>query len=141
MQNKILRKGLVVGIIVLFVSVGVLSSVSSKDVSVTNDKVDDDNNESELLDEYTEIVSFIDGEGYWSECDILFNRNIFGIWRFTFTSGDFFIKAITKNPAKPFLKVTAHKIEAPLFYGTFSGNPDQTAVIHGFAIGNFNWEI
>jgi hypothetical protein len=43
MQNKSFRKGVIVGIIILFVGVSVLSSVSSKDVSVSNDMVVDDN--------------------------------------------------------------------------------------------------
>jgi len=87
MQNKILRKGLIVGIIILFVCVSFLSSVSSKDVSVSNDKVIDDNNEIEPLDVYTEIVSYIHGGGYWSECDILFSGPgpvNFWICKFTF---------------------------------------------------------
>ena len=141
MKNTLFKKGLIVGIIILFIGVSVLSSVSSKDVSVTNDKVVDDNNEIEPLDEYTEIVSFIYGGGYWSECDILFYFKGWGIWKFTFTSGDFFIKAVTKNPFKPFLKVTAHKIEVPQFIGIFMGNPDyETASIVGHAIGDIYWE-
>ncbi len=43
MPGKLFNKGLVIGIIVLFIGVSVLSSVSSKDVSVSNDKVVGDN--------------------------------------------------------------------------------------------------
>ena len=66
MQNKILGKGLVIGIIALFVSVSVLSSVSSKDVSVSNngfqelEKISVDNPITSLTDNYVEIFSTIE---------------------------------------------------------------------------------
>jgi len=39
MKNTIFKKGLVIGIIILFIGVGVLSSVSSKDISISDDKI------------------------------------------------------------------------------------------------------
>ena len=61
MQNTLLGKGLVVGIIVLFVSVGVFSSASSKDISFSDDKVVDDNNGIKPLDEYL-LSAFLYGK-------------------------------------------------------------------------------
>ena len=67
MKNILFKKGLVVGIILLFIGVSVLSSVSSKDVSVTNDKVVDDNNEIKPLDGYIHLFSKVYGSGYSRE--------------------------------------------------------------------------
>jgi len=63
MRNNWYKNGLVVGIIVLFIGVSVLSSVSSKDISVSDEEMLEgeveleDNNEIEPLDNYREIIS------------------------------------------------------------------------------------
>jgi hypothetical protein len=61
MKDRLFKKVLVIGIIILFVGVSVLSSVSSKDVSVSKDRIFDDNNEIETSDDYSEIFTYING--------------------------------------------------------------------------------
>ena len=140
MQNKILRKGLVVGIIILFIGVSVLSNVSSKDVSISNDKVVDDTNEIEPIDNYDEIISFIRGGGYidWDINNIGFIQHDQHIF-----SADIFIKAITKNPLKLFYTAKAKDIHIDLYIGLFGcgpGGPDVLECYYqGYAIGSIEW--
>jgi hypothetical protein len=50
MQNSLFKKELVVGIIILFVGVSVLSSVSSKDISISDDRKIKNIKENEAFD-------------------------------------------------------------------------------------------
>jgi hypothetical protein len=140
MQSKLFKKGLVVGIIILFIGIGVLSSVSSKDISISDDKILKDNNEIEPIDNYDEIISFIDGEGYMDwEPESTFIWEDLDIWE-----GDIFIKAITKNPQKLFYTAKPKEIHIDLFIGFFGCVPAGPDVLEcgltGFAIGNIEWE-
>jgi len=138
MQNVLVRKSLVIGMIILFVGVGVLSSVSSKDVSVSdeemveNDTTSEDNNNIAQWDEYKEIIAYIDGFGHVSD------YGGFLIKHFRFRDGEFYIRAITTNPLKR-IYIIAHEIDVPFFIGRFDGYPWDEAGVYGFAIGNFNW--
>ena len=67
MRNDCFKKALVVGIIVLFIGVSVLTSVSSKDISNSDVKMLEydtksvENNEIETFDNYKEIITRING--------------------------------------------------------------------------------
>ena len=68
-SNNLFKKSLVFCIIVLFIVVSVVSCVSSEDITFSNDDVLEDNaeiglvdnNESEPLNSYTEIISRVSG--------------------------------------------------------------------------------
>jgi hypothetical protein len=140
MQNKILRKGLVIGIIILFVGVGILSSVSSKDISFSDDKIIEDNDEIEPIDNYDEIISFINGGGYidWDDGCSGFIQHDFYVF-----SADIFIKAFTKNPLKPFYTATANEIHMDLYIGGIGCGPaspgELKCYLIGVAIGDIEW--
>jgi hypothetical protein len=59
MKNTLFKKGLVVGIIILFVGVSVLSSVSSKDVSISEDRKIENNKETEVFDNEIKYGSLV----------------------------------------------------------------------------------
>ncbi|KYK23745.1 hypothetical protein AYK24_07035 [Thermoplasmatales archaeon SG8-52-4] len=61
MKNTLFKKGLVVWIIILFVGVCFLSCVSSKDISISYNKILEDNNEIKSSDDYREIYTNING--------------------------------------------------------------------------------
>ena len=140
MKNTLFKKGLVAGMIILFVGVSILSSVSSKNVSISYDKVVYDNNEIEPLDEYTEIVSFINGGGYidWDDGCSGFIQHDFYVF-----SADIFIKAFTKNPLKPFYTATANEIHMDLYIGGIGCGPaspgELKCYLIGVAIGDIEW--
>ena len=145
MQNKILGKGLVIGIIALFVSVSVLSSVSSKDVAITDDKILEDNTEIEPLDTCRGIFKILGGgeEGYilsvkksgpgifFRHVEILCMKS-FDIEGYCFSQVFPFIKS--------FYKTTCH-IVAPRCFVTWDGMlyPGYE-MIKAFAIGDIEWE-
>ena len=136
-----MKKVIVIGIIVLFISMSVLSSVSSKDVSVSNKRILEDNNEIPLWDEYNEIISHIVGEGQFHG-EVLPLFLIFS--NFTLDEGEFYISAITKNPSNRFYSATAYKINVALFIGILVPSNPPTSVtdyINGYALGNIEWEL
>ena len=145
MQSKLFKKGLVVGIIILFVGVGVLSSVSSKDVSLYNDKIVDDNNKVELLeDNQQEIYTIIN----ISHIDFVGSRyHIFDFWpkwvdiRNTFT---FTIKGY-KRPLFPlsesWFELQVRRVYAPFFIGEAYQFEPEKGVVNGIAYGNIEWSM
>ena len=144
MQNKILRKGLVVGIIILFIGVGVLSSVSSKDVSVSKDIIKKDNNETPLWDDYDERFAIIVGSGDFTYYE---RRQMWGhiipigiVINISFYHGTFNILAFTKNPSKPIYKVEANKLIIKRFIGYFHIIDYYYGAIMGYAFGDIYWE-
>ena len=145
MQNKILRKGLIVGIIILFVGVSVLSSVSSKDVSVSNDKVDDDNNEVELLeDNQKEIYTIFKNQRveYINVGDHVFPWFSIGYVEI-YSYGGFTIKGY-KSPLYPLNKswfeLDVRQVNAPLFIGRYWIDwIEEWTYVDGIAIGNIEW--
>ena len=143
MQKKILRKGLVVGIIILFVGVGVLSSVSSKDVSVSKDIIKEDNTETPLWDDYDERFAVIRGTGSFTDYERWYGGFI-GPWgiviNLSFYSGTFNILAFTKNPSKPIYKVEANKLTIKRFVGIFIIGDYFYGSIVGYAFGDIYWE-
>ena len=61
MVKRMFKKGLIVGIIILFISTSGLTSVSSKDISISIDKISEDSNEIESRDINIEIFTYING--------------------------------------------------------------------------------
>jgi len=130
-----MRKGWVIGIIVLFISIGNLSSVSSKDISISDDKILEYNPEIEPLDEYEEIITFIEG---WCDLIRVKRRGIFihfDVELYADTWG-----LIIKGIRKPFntFEEDVLKVNIPCFIGIFS-NMGQPYRVDGIAFGNIEW--
>jgi hypothetical protein len=143
MQNKILRKGLVVGLIILFISICVLSSVSSKDVSVSKDIIKEDNTETPLWDDYDEKFAVIRGAGHFTDYEEWYG-GYFGpvgiVINLSFSGGTFHILAFTKNPSKPIYNVEANKLIIKRFVGIFVIPGYYYGSILGYALGDIYWE-
>ena len=142
MQSSIIKKSLVIGIILLFIGVGVLSNASSTSISSSNKQILEYENEPE--DDQTEIITiineYIHGDAYlnMSNYDILFYSGwleINGYEKFT-------IKGLNK-PIFPLsesiFNIKVRDVYAPHFYGIVISNPGEHS-IHGIAIGNIKWE-
>ena len=136
-----MRRVLVVGIIVLFIGVSALPIVSSKSVSSPFEMLLEHGAESEVndkpLDDYKEIISFIDGYGRVDKYyEILYPL----FFRLSMSNGDFEIRALTRNPLKQlFYTARAEDIHIKFFAGIYLGNPEGGARIFGFAIGDITW--
>ena len=141
MRNVCVKKVLVVGIIVLFLGVSALSSVSSRSISSPVEMLLEHGVESDddkpLEDDYKEIISYVDGYGHRDNIDyilpIFIARNIKSTW------GDFNICALTRNPFKLFYRARAVHIHIKLFIGFAMGDPDEGISLDGFAIGDITW--
>ena len=134
MIDKLIKKGLVIGIIVSFVCVSVLSSVSSKEVSVSNEKTINDNNEIETSDEFREIYTHIDG-WCWSinekRKSIFIHHNVES-WGY----GNLNIKGL-RFPFD-FFDEYASYVKIPCLLGRiiYGSSP---LIVNGFAFGNIEW--
>jgi len=132
MVERWYKKGLVVGIIVLFVSLSSLTSVSSKDISISDDKILEDNNEIEPLDMNIEIFTYISGR-----CDSASGRKTgesiyldVKLW-----SGNFEIRILGIGfPFIVFIKEVT-EVHIPCFIGEI--NMDRSPYyVNGIAFGN-----
>ncbi|KYK21292.1 hypothetical protein AYK24_09395 [Thermoplasmatales archaeon SG8-52-4] len=126
MKNSWFRKGLFVGIIVLFIIV----NVSSKDISVAKDWIFDDNNEIKPLDNFEEIITRIEGLRYdFSEEDdgIFFHHNV-EIWA---SIHGLQIEGI-RHPFERFGEIEVEYIKAPFVIGI----PGISII----ALGDIYWE-
>ena len=147
MQNKVLRKGLVIGIIILFVSISVFSSVSSKDVSISNNKIVDDNKEIRLLeDNQQEIYTIFDNvnvEDFEALIVFPFSRIIIG-WIEMSSYAGFTIKGY-KRPIFPcsesWFELKVEYVYAPFFIGQWEPDWNEPfwSYIDGIAYGNIEW--
>jgi hypothetical protein len=145
MKNTLFKKGLVIGIIILFIGVSVLSSVSSKDVSVFYDRIVDNNNEIEQLDTIQAIYTKINicvPEGYVvtvkeSGIGILFRY--VEIWsEVGFDISGYYLDLIIP---KYFSKTVRHIIAPRCFvYIRNAYFPGFGEMTQAFAIGNIEWE-
>jgi hypothetical protein len=139
-----MRKGWIIGIIVLFISISVLTSVSSKDISISDDKILEDNPEIEPLDTYREILTKIHAivpegtlNGKITGFGILF-RNV-EIW----SEDSFDISGFVFFPKFPIIRyfdIDVNHIIAPRCCIYFEGGwqPGWEAV-QAIAIGNIEW--
>jgi hypothetical protein len=133
MKNTLFKKGLIVGIIILFIGVSVLSSVSSKDVSVYNDTIFDDNKEIETSDDYSEIFTHIDG-WCWSieeKRKSIFIHHGVELWGYSLN-----IKGI-RFPFNIFDE-DAYYVKVPSLFGRINYDR-QPYIVNGVAFGNIEW--
>ena len=148
MRNTLLKKGLVLGIIVLFFGVSVLSSASSKDVSVYNDKIVDDNNKVELLeDNQNEIYTIFDNVNVQNVDTSGSILNYLGFvvgWIELSSYVEFTIKGY-KRPIFPlsesWFELKVEYVYAPFFIGRWDPDYDEPlwSYIDGIAYGNIEW--
>jgi len=139
-----IKRYLVIGIVLLLVGVSVLSSVSSKDISISDDKILKDNNVIEQMDNNKEIITKISGYvglDYCKSEGILLKK--VEIW----TMGNpYCYLEITgyKKPLFPLddIKFNANPthIIAERFFGLILWSDNWYYTVRGFAIGNIDWE-
>ena len=145
MKNTLFKKGLVIGIIILFIGVSVLSSVSSKDVSVYNDNIEENNVSNELFDNNEEMFTRIGacvyqgdlklkGDGLIKELELrdnYENRTQIGIWGF-------------KKPLYPlkesYFTAKPKHLYSSRFIGFCFQFEELYALVNGVAFGNIEWE-
>ena len=142
MQNTLFKKGLAVGIIVLFAGVSVSSSVSSKDVSISNNKIVDDNKEIRLLeDNQQEIYTIIDIQKI-DYIDSLHPFSFFPKWIDIKNNEVFTIKGY-KKPLFPlsesWFELKVRQVYAPFFIGEAYIFEPENGWVDGIAIGNIEW--
>ena len=138
------KKSLVIWIIVLLVSLSGLTSVSSRDISISDDKRLKDNNKIEQMDNNKEIITHISGEVGLDYC----------------TSEGFLLKKVelwTMGNPYCYLEITGYKkplfplddskfnanpthIIAERFFGLILQSDNWYYTVSGFAIGNIDWE-
>jgi hypothetical protein len=142
MQKSIIKKGLVIGIIFLFVGVGVLSNASSTSISSSDKEIFE--YEIEPIDDQTEIITFFRGSihGVVYRDPKWYDIPIMKGWIEIDAFRGFYIRGLKKSTF-PFDKIIFnHKVKhvyAPLFIGMVQSFPDY-ALIYGIAIGNIEWE-
>ena len=145
MPNKLFKKGLVVGIIVLLVGVSVLSSVSSKDVSVSNDLILKDNSEIEPLDDCEEIITRIYAEVWFDYIKTSGDGLIYSIELWEGGAREVYIKINGfKKPIYPFSQSYFNEkpthVIAPRFTGLILPGGTVYYIVIGVAFGNIEWE-
>ena len=139
MRNTLFKKGLVVGIIILLVGVSVLSSVSSRYLSVSNKKTINDINEIETSDDYTEIFTFIDAYVYGLNLKGIGPIYYIELWGVDNTID---IQGY-KSPLFPIINshfvVSTDHVIAPQFIGIYYHVTVDTYSVKGIAFGNIEW--
>jgi hypothetical protein len=120
---------LVVGIIILFVGVSVLSSVSSKDVSFNNDRIEDDNKETKLLNGYIHLFSKVYGSGYSRE-PVSSGLDLF----VTFLYGTFSVRSFCLKPFG-WQYYSWGSLSMGIFIGTSQDVGSSYYLIDGIALG------
>jgi len=144
MQNMFFKKGLVTVIILIFISVNVLSSVSSKDVSFYVDNITENNVNNELFDNNEEIITRITGfiwyEDYkddwapirkvelWTDGYVDTYLEIYGYKRPIFPLNNSQFNASPKH------------IIAYRFIGFILQCDQFYCSVRGIALGNIDWE-
>ena len=144
MDKDKVSKAVVMGVIVLFISLSGLNSVTSKDISISADKILKDNNVKEQMDNNKEIITKISGYvglDYCKSEGILLKK--VEIW----TMGNpYCYLEITgyKKPLFPLddIKFNANPthIIAERFFGLILWSDNWYYTVRGFAIGNIDWE-
>ena len=133
-----MKKIIILGVIALFVGVSVFNSVSSKDLSIFDDKILEDNNKNEPVDDYEEIITIIDGvcksvtrEGFYYNEPISMHADYFIVIKGLKKpfSGDFGI----------FFEEYPSYVKASRFYGWAYVFAPREIDVWGFAIGNIDW--
>ena len=139
-----MKKILILGIIVLFISMSGLNSVTSKDISISDDKIVKDNNVIEQMDNNKEIITHISGYvglNYCKSEGILLKK--VQIW----TMGNPYCYLEITGYKKPLFPLDDCKfnanpthIIAERFFGLILWSDNWYYTVSGFAIGNIDWE-
>ena len=136
MKNSWFTKSIVTVILLLFIGIVVLSSVSSKDVSVFNDIMLDDNNEEVL----TRITAFVMLDDIKSNNGLIVNIEL---WDSGFEDSSIDIFGF-KKPLYPlresFFKEKPKHLIAPQFIGLILPVENLYVYVIGYALGNIEWE-
>ena len=134
MKNTLFKKGLVVWIIILFVGVCFLSCVSSKDISISYNKILEDNNEIKTSDDYREIYTYING-WCWSieeKRRSIFIHHDVELWGYANLN----IKGI-RFPFN-FFNEYAGYVKVPCLLGRIIYDRSPL-IVNGVAFGNIEW--
>jgi len=138
MVGRLYTKGLVVGIIILFISMSVLSSVSSKDISISDDKILEDNNEIEPLDMNNEFFTRIKGYFY----NITYEKVIKTIYRDVKIYADYGYLTVW-GIGLPYFIFRNHpnyvKIPCLILIEPINDN-GELGYVNGIAFGDIFWE-
>ena len=139
-----LSKAVVMGAIVLFISLSGLNSVTSKDISISDDKILKDNNVIEQMDDNKEIITRISGCVGLNYCkwDGILLKKV-ELWTMGFPSCYIEINGY-KKPLFPlrdskFNEKPTHII-AERFLGFIGLSNDWYYSVSGVAIGNIYWK-
>jgi hypothetical protein len=125
MKKNHIGKNLALGLIVIFIGAGAITS--AVDINTDVNKKSMDNYEFEPLDGYFEIISFVMGSG---RGNIWYPNGVN-------LSGDITIIALTTNG---FIIKQASQVEINFFLGLKFSSGFGGLTIIGYAFGNFNWE-
>ena len=127
MQKNMFRKGLAFVSILLFV--GTCVNISAVQMNSNINKDIKENCEIETLDEYTEIISFINGKAYD------YNRKGFSV---NISNSDIDIISYTTNG---FYTKNVENVDIGFFIGYFYGGSGYIVYsrLFGVAIGNIKW--
>jgi hypothetical protein len=139
-----LIKAVVMIVIVLFISLSGLNSVTSKDISISDDKILKDNNVIEQMDNNKEIITHISGYVGLNYCEwegILLKK--VEIW--TMDNPYCYIEITGyKKPLFPLddskFNANPTHIIAEQFFGFIGHSDDWHYSVSGLAIGNIDWE-
>ena len=159
-MNNLIKKGVVVAVIFLFIGlafapsinanvgkligVSALSSVSSKDISISNEMIVEDNAEIGLVDNNEEIITRIYGR-VWFE-DIQLSIGIIEqleVWDRGWCDGYITIKGF-KKPLYPLYKSYFNENPSHVIASQFIGFAlplvtEFTVIFFGVALGNIEW--
>jgi hypothetical protein len=135
MQKGLIRKGLVFSVIVLFMGVSVLSSVSSKEISESNNRMNEENKDIKPANGFTEVFSFVEGVTipynwgggiFWNSFDFYS-----GPWSTTLTVREFTIFPFSWGDT--YTKSSGY---IPFFVGIMRWIGGEQHEISGIVIGN-----
>ena len=139
MVKGIYKKGLVVGIILLFIYFNGLTSVSSKDVFIFNKTVLKERYDTESVDNNKESITFIIGLVNHYEYSGGFDREAY----FESAGGSdlkiFGIKKSSTGSSNIFFKAYPMRIDVPFFIGFVNDLSNKYANVFGIAIGDIEW--
>ena len=139
-----MNKVIAIGIIILFISMSCLTNVSSKDISISDDNILEENNKIEPLDTYREIFTKITAsmpEGYI----VIVNRSGPGIFfrhveiwsEKSFDISGYYIESIVPR----YFRKSVNHVVAPrcLVIHENVHFPGVGEMTMAFAIGNIEW--
>ena len=145
MKNTLFRKGLVVGIILLFVVVGFLSCVSSRDLSIYNKKMlkDEiesiDNTKIRASDDFNEIITYIVSDwagGNWIKRRGIFRGEVTIFWKPWCECIDLYGLRFSNGKIERYQELSVNHVHIPHYIGYINFKHYKT---RGIALGNIEW--